>query len=351
MPDRLPLDVQTIYAELVEHLTALEAQRTLGSISGTFVTKTVKGNVYAYLQCAVGGMKRQLYLGPYDENMRRLEERHRSGQTEARADRGQAQRLCAMLRQGGALAIDTTPARVLRALADSGVFRLGGMLVGTYAFTVLGNVLGIRWQHAALRTHDIDVASDLSLGIAVPNDLRANVPNALERLEMGFLPVPPLNLKDPSTSFGMRRGVLRVDLLTVARRANETTPVFLPQLNASAMPLRFLDYLIEEPVRAAVVDGGGVLVNVPAPARFALHKLVVVEERGVAFAGKAEKDLSQAAQVLRVLAEDRPGDIRLAWEALQRKAGAIKRAMRGVARLRERALDAYEALRDIVPAA
>jgi hypothetical protein len=80
--------------------------------------------------------------------------------------------------------------------------------------------------------------------------------------------------------------------------------------------LRFLDYLIDSPVRAAVVDGGVVAVNVPDAARFALHKLMIAGERPAAMQPKREKDLSQAAQVLEVLYDDRPGDIVLAWEAL-----------------------------------
>ena len=43
MTNRLPPDVQTLYAELMEHLTALEAQRALGSLRSTFVTEAVTG--------------------------------------------------------------------------------------------------------------------------------------------------------------------------------------------------------------------------------------------------------------------------------------------------------------------
>jgi hypothetical protein len=58
------------------------------------------------------------------------------------------------------------------------------------------------------------------------------------------------------------------------------------------------------------------LVNVPAPARFALHKLLAEQLRPASFAAKAKKDILQAVQVLEVLVEDRPGDIALAWTAL-----------------------------------
>ena len=53
----------------------------------------------------------------------------------------------------------------------------------------------------------------------------------------------------------------------------------------------------------------------PAPARYALHKLVIAERRVAAFQTKAKKDLSQAGQLLETLLRDRPGDLRIAWAA------------------------------------
>jgi hypothetical protein len=56
--------VQTLYAELVERRTALDAARTIGDAPGTFVTKSVKGQLYYYFQhTAPGGGLRQVYLG------------------------------------------------------------------------------------------------------------------------------------------------------------------------------------------------------------------------------------------------------------------------------------------------
>jgi hypothetical protein len=37
---RLPLETQTLYAELLEQLTALEAQRAIGYLTGCFTLKT-----------------------------------------------------------------------------------------------------------------------------------------------------------------------------------------------------------------------------------------------------------------------------------------------------------------------
>lgn len=314
---RQPLEVQTIYAELLEQLAAYEASRAIGHAAGSFVTKVVKGQEYYYFQqVGPGGTKRQVYLGRRDAGLDALAQRFTEGREALADDQRSIERLAALLRAGGAMVADSASGRVLRALADAGVFHAGGVLVGTHAFLILGNMLGVRWE-SALRTQDIDIAANPKLDVAMP-EICADLPSTLDALEMGFLPVPGLNRKSPTTSFKVRGQSLRVDLLTPAAR-NQARPVPLPRLGAVAQPLRFLDYVIESPIRAAVVDGGVVAVNVPDPARFALHKVLVAGERPAAMQAKREKDLAQAGQVLEALAADRPGDIELAWEALSRR--------------------------------
>ena len=321
-----PLEVQTIYAELIDQLAAYEASRTIGRTPGSFVTKTVKGQEYYYFQhLGPGDVKRQTYLGRRSPALDELAHRFAEGREGAGPDLRSIERLASLLRAGGAMVTDTPSVRVLRGLADAGVFHVGGVLVGTHAFIALGNVLGVRWS-SSLRTQDIDIAAEAHLDVAIPG-LEADLPSALENLEMGFLPVPGLDPVSPTTSFKVRGRSLRVDLLTPVTRAR-TRPVAIHRLGAAAQPLKYLDYLIESPVPAAVINGGVVAVNVPEPARFALHKLIVAGERPVALQTKADKDLSQAAQLLEVLAEDRPGDIGLAWEALVGRGASWTRRVR-----------------------
>ncbi len=61
----------------------------------------------------------------------RLVARFKSRRDGYRIDRVHVERLYAQLRAGGALVTDVSSARILRAVADSGVFYLGGVLVGT----------------------------------------------------------------------------------------------------------------------------------------------------------------------------------------------------------------------------
>jgi len=112
-------------------------------------------------------------------------------------------------------------------LADAGVFAAGGVLVGTHAFIVIGNLLGVQWASDPLERRDVDVGSsrEVDVDIAVP-DLRLDLPAALDNLKMGFLPVRPWNPRLPSTSFQGSRQALRVDLLC-PQACGDDAPIFI----------------------------------------------------------------------------------------------------------------------------
>ena len=85
----------------------------------------------------------------------------------------------------------------------------------------------------------------------------------------------------------------------------------MPSLGgASAQPLRFLDFLIREPIRTVLLHRSGVPVIVPSPERYAIHKLIVASRRqnnanGVA---KREKDVHQASLLVEALETTRRQD-------------------------------------------
>lgn len=346
--EALPGQVQTLYAELVERLIALEAARTIGDLPGTFVTKQVKGQAYYYFQhVAPGGSLRQLYVGRKTAALDAVVGRFAEERQSRTDERAEVQRLCAQLRVGGAAKTDAASARILSALAAAAVFRLGGVLVGTHAFVALGNMLGVRWREGVLRTEDVDIAGERNLAVAIPR-LTADIPQVLASLEMGFLPVPGLSPKEPSTSFKVRGRALRVDLLTPAT-GKPRGPVRIHRFGTAAEPLAHLDFLLAEFQPAAIVDGGGVLVHVPQPARFALHKLVVARARPAAMQTKSGKDVDQAAQLIEVLARDRPGDLEAALDASRRRGGTwTKMLEQGVGALRRRAPNAFDVIEPLM---
>jgi hypothetical protein len=77
----------------------------------------------------------------------------------------------------------------------------------------------------------------------------------------------------------------------------------LPALGGAAgEPLRFLDFLIHQPVRTVMLHKGGVPVLVPDPARYAVHKLIVAARRRQG-ESKDVKDLRQAHSLALALSE------------------------------------------------
>jgi hypothetical protein len=172
-------------------------------------------------------------------------------------------------------------------------------------------MLGVRWKTETTRTQDVDVASE-HMVIGVP-DRNVDLRQALIDSELGFIEIPALDRRAPSTRFRIRGRQVSVDILTPMKGRTSGKPILLKSLNVYAEPVRFLDYLLVDTQPAAVVAKAGLMVNVPAPARYALHKLVLAERRIAAFQTKRTKDIDQAEQLIAVLANDRPGDLRSAW--------------------------------------
>jgi hypothetical protein len=67
-----------------------------------------------------------------------------------------------------------------------------------------------------------------------------------------------------------------------------------------------------DPVPAVLLYGAGVAVTVPAPERYAIHKLIISRRRAGG-AEKSSKDIEQAAALLGVLVEKKPENLRAAW--------------------------------------
>lgn len=329
MMQRLPEDAQTLHSEMLALLLAREGERDWSHLSGSFTNKQIKGAEYVYFQYSdPGGARRQFSVGRSSAAIDKIVAEYERGRARRGADLEQVTRLAGLLRAAGVAMVPHAPARVIRGLADAGLFKAGGVLVGSYAFQVLGNLLGVEWPGAAWRTQDVDIAAQLL--VAVPA-LEADVPKALDALQMGFVPVPQLDAKQPSTSFRVRGKPLRVDLITPGGE-RDVGPVFIPRFRAAAAPIKFLSLVMRNAQPAAVVDGATAsLVVVPSPARFALHKLLVSQTRSVIQQTKGGKDLHQAALLLETLGEDRPDDLLSAAQSFAESGPAVTRkVMRGL---------------------
>jgi hypothetical protein len=320
MPTSLSLPLQTVYAELVERAWLDAAERDFAG-PGNFVAKTVKGRRYWYWQAsAEGGAPRaQRYVGPETPELLERIARHRQARQEGR----QRRQMVAALRAAGLPGPDAMTGRVLAALEEAGVFRLRAVVVGTVAYQTYGGLLGERLGLAATRTGDLDIAQFRSVSVAMEDRIDApDLEAVLRRADPRFERVPPpptpptVNPAEArSTSFSIGRE-FRVELLTPNRGPDTGgTSMSLPALGADGQPLRFLDFLIYGEVRAVALHGVGVPVNVPAPERYAVHKLIVSRLRTAGPDGQAKvrKDLAQAAELIIALARQRPYELAAAW--------------------------------------
>jgi hypothetical protein len=321
--ERLSEITATLYAELLDQCTQAEAEaRTSGLGTGSFVSKTIRGATYWYFQQTNGGAKRQVYVGRETPALLKSIRNASDARTAQRTDEARRRELVRMLVAGGAASESGAVVQALSILSEAGVFRSGAVLIGTQAFACYGNMLGVRFERQFLRTADIDIAIAVT---AYPIEERADVPAALKRVEPRFFSVPGLDPRESSTSLKVRGRDLRIDFVTTMARRGSSTAVELPQFRIAATPLRGIDFLIDRAVPAVIVGGSGVLVNVPDPARFALHKLWVAGERPVSEQAKARKDVAQAEQLLAVLAEDRPHDVRTAVREAEARGGMLRR--------------------------
>lgn len=306
MPADLPLMLQTVYADLLDRVTA-GAFAEAFSADGMFTVKSVRGRRYWYFQQSAADGRRQKYVGPETPELLQRIAEHKAG----RAYRQDQRSLVAMLVRGGNLPRPTPQiGGLVAALADAGVFRLRGVIVGTVAYQTYSAMLGVRLPATMAQTSDVDVAQGADVSAAVI-DATKPMPDVLRHFDPTFRPVPHIHAGGDASY--LAASGLRVDFLTPNRGRETEEPQHLPALGTDAQPLRFLDFLIREPEPAVLLHGTGVLVSVPAPQRFALHKLIVSRRRRDGDA-KREKDRHQAESLLTVLAERRPHELRAAWD-------------------------------------
>lgn len=228
-------------------------------------------------------------------------------------------------------------------LYNHGLFQAGAMLVGSHAYTVLLNSLGIK--SVSYETEDVDIARGRQLALKhVPT---GGLLAILKETGIAFVEVPSLNRGEPATSF-KQAGATRfhVDLLVPSE--DESFPTIpVPELNAHATGLPYLAYLLGKSQMGTLLSRhGAVPVRVPDPARFAIHKLLVSRLRTNMIV-KSQKDVQQACVLLAMLGEYRTGDIEDACGDLPASARSlVRRALPEVQRLlvaHEGALDELEA--------
>jgi hypothetical protein len=309
MADTVSFMTQTVYAELVDRCTSAAFQTEFPP-SGSFVRVTVKERVYWYFQQGArnaAGSQPRKYVGPDTPEIRNRIAEHKR----ARDDYRERRHLIATLRRAGFQGPLDQTGPIVAALAAAGVFRLRACLIGTIAYQIYGPMLGVRLPHLSLGTGDVDIAQFTTVSLAIGKDEQTPpLLEVLQKADASFRAIP--HLKAGATASYVNDNGFRVDVLTENRGPDRDAPVRLPALGTHAVPLRFLDFLIHEEIPAVLLHDAGVLVNVPSPARYAVHKLIVAQRRKEG-AVKIDKDLMQAEALIAALAARRPHDLRAAW--------------------------------------
>jgi hypothetical protein len=312
----LPLTAQTTYAELVDLCSLDEFDATFPP-NGSFVAVTVKGRRYWYYQSGAKdatGRQSRKYVGPDNEHTAKLVARHGAIKSSYRLRRS----IVTALRSYGLPAPPDETGKILRGLADKGIFRLRTCVVGTVAYQTYGGILGVKFPVSTMQTGDLDLAQSRAVSVAIAEDERAPaILDILQDIDPSFRAIP--YLRDPNIAANYINGAnYRVEILTDNRGPDSDRLVALPALRTHAQPLRFLDYLLRDAIPAVALSNGGVLINVPQPERYAVHKLIVAQRR-TATAAKRPKDLHQASALFEALAERRAADLAAAWtEAYER---------------------------------
>lgn len=289
---RLTPTLQTLFAELVQQVES--APR-----GGSVYTRERDGIRYYYAKIPVGMDRVDSFVGKVgDPETEEKAEGLRRGMELARGRR----RLVAILRKEGLAAPHRTIGATLDAIAHAGLFGGGAVLIGTGAYMMSEPLVGHMLPAPTLMTGDLDLATaDLALTAEPPEAFEG----ILRRGDPTFGAVMQLDPRKPPSRFRTADGFL-VDLIVPTRRKSDTNPVPVKALNAGAAPLQYIDWLISEPVRTVALWGPGVSINVPQPARFAVHKLILAQKRDPAMRLKRQKDLAQAGALIEALSGNDP---------------------------------------------
>lgn len=303
-----PLAIQTAYQDLLE----AHKMRAVSELGGTPLLKDQGAHgSYWYARQRIGDRVIDRYIGRDTDDLRKRIEKAKDELEDQKAFEKRCASLVGQLRAAGLPALDRDTGKVLNAMARVGTFRLGGTLVGTHAFRLYSAELGVRLGEALAATEDLDIAAFENLKLVIDDKVDPSLADTFKALKLS--PAPGLDRKNRPTRWIMQGGGTMVDFLAPKMR-EESDILMLEPLGVYAQALSFLNFLIAEPIPAVGLYRSGVLVQIPRPERYAIHKLIVAQRRAASSQAKAQKDLAQAEALIRILVDDRPYTLAEAYE-------------------------------------
>lgn len=298
---------QAAYHDLI----SLLLDETVTDLRGAPTARQINGRTYWYDRYRIGATIHEKYLGEETQDLLSRLERFEALKEERASRRRERARIVRLLRSERFLGLDGANGSLIAALARTGTFRLGGVLVGTTAFRLYEGELGLRLTlDQTAMTNDIDIASFEKLSLALGDTVEPSLNEVLGAFD--FAPVPSID-KNRVWRWRQSNSETMVEFLTPSFEEEEGVKD-LPALGVSAQSLHHLNFLIADPIHAAAIYRDGVLVRIPRPERFAIHKLIVSNRRKDGPESlKARKDLLQAELLIEILSDDRPTDLEEAY--------------------------------------
>lgn len=174
---------------------------------------------------------------------------------------------------------------VLRRMDKTGVLK-NVLLIGSWCVPFYKEYFsGMRYA-TAIRTRDMDFL------IPFPSKLKkkVNIPELLK--DLGFV----VGFRGRDGYIKLEHPELIIEFLVPEKGRGLDKPYPLPQLGLNAQTLRFLNYLAQHAINISIK---GISVNLPHPAHFALHKIIISPRRRNE--EKAKKDRAMAIAILKSL--------------------------------------------------
>lgn len=174
---------------------------------------------------------------------------------------------------------------VLKRLEKTGVLK-NVILIGSWCIPFYKDYFGRVQYPTAIKTRDIDFLVPTPL----KSKIKADIPKLLK--DLGFI----VDFKGSEGYIRLEHSDLIIEFLVPEKGRGSDKPYQLPQFGLNAQPLRFMDLLILDNIKVKIE---GIEINLPHPANFALHKLIIFQRRTKE--EKIIKDRNAAIEILKAL--------------------------------------------------
>ncbi|OIN97662.1 hypothetical protein AUJ66_02460 [Candidatus Desantisbacteria bacterium CG1_02_38_46] len=173
--------------------------------------------------------------------------------------------------------------KVLKIIDDNNLWKEGIILIGSWCFFLYQKYFGVRKY--PFKTQDID--------LLIKTPYRGKKKVSLVDI---FEPLGFHHSFKADGSIYLWNPELKIEFLVPERGRGTDKAISIRELSIRAIPLRFLDIILDEPI---TVEDEGVAISIPNPAAFCLHKLLISQRRMKK--DKKIKDMEQALYVSEVL--------------------------------------------------